>query len=100
MSFIALISLFSGCLGLLAFAENQETQATYRWTPVLHTLGPLNIRVLEIFHGYASPCLMDLFTPKSDADVCNNYRSYGISNELQNAVMTEVDGQLANEFKH
>jgi hypothetical protein len=28
------------------------------------TLGPLIIRALEIFLGYASPCLIDLFTPK------------------------------------
>jgi hypothetical protein len=30
----------------------------------VHTLRPLNILVLEIFLGYASPCLMDLFAPK------------------------------------
>jgi ABC-type multidrug transport system ATPase subunit len=30
----------------------------------LTTLGPVNIRALEIFLGYASPCLMDLFSPK------------------------------------
>jgi hypothetical protein len=28
-------------------------------------LGPLNIRSLDIFLEYASPCLMGLFTPKS-----------------------------------
>jgi hypothetical protein len=28
------------------------------------TLGPLNIRALEIILGHASPCLMDLFTLK------------------------------------
>jgi hypothetical protein len=31
---------------------------------LLNTLGPLNIRALEIFLGYASPGLMDLFTLK------------------------------------
>jgi hypothetical protein len=29
-----------------------------------NTRGPRIIRALEIFLGYASPCLMDLFTPK------------------------------------
>jgi hypothetical protein len=28
------------------------------------TLGPLNIHSLEVFLGCASPCLMDLFTPR------------------------------------
>jgi hypothetical protein len=28
------------------------------------TLGPLNIRALELFLGCASPCLMDLLAPK------------------------------------
>jgi hypothetical protein len=30
----------------------------------LNTLGPLNMRTLEIFLGYAGPCLMDLLTLK------------------------------------
>jgi hypothetical protein len=30
----------------------------------LSTLGPLNIRTLEIFLGYVSPSLIELFTPK------------------------------------
>jgi hypothetical protein len=30
-----------------------------------HTPGPLSIRALDIFLGYASPCLMGLFTPKN-----------------------------------
>jgi hypothetical protein len=34
-------------------------------TNAQHTLGPLIIRALDIFLGYASPYLMDVFTPKS-----------------------------------
>jgi hypothetical protein len=28
------------------------------------TIAPLNIHAIEVFLGYASPCLMNLFTPK------------------------------------
>jgi hypothetical protein len=34
------------------------------WVCNLATLGQLNICSLEIFLGYASPCLMDLFAPQ------------------------------------
>jgi hypothetical protein len=34
----------------------------------LHTLGPLHLRALDIFLGYASLCLMDLVPPRADAD--------------------------------
>jgi hypothetical protein len=30
----------------------------------VHTLAPLNIRVLDILSGRASPCLMGQFSPK------------------------------------
>jgi hypothetical protein len=43
------------------------------------TLGPLNSPALEIFFGCASPCLIDLFTPKMGCRCLNIYRSYGIS---------------------
>jgi hypothetical protein len=33
------------------------------------TLGPLSVHTLEIFLGYASPCLMGPLPQKSDADV-------------------------------
>jgi hypothetical protein len=54
----------------------QDDIHTAVWTEIakkdgdgdVDTLGPLNIRALEIFLGYASPCLMDLFIPKSAAD--------------------------------
>jgi hypothetical protein len=32
--------------------------------PCLHTLGPLNIGALEVFLGFASPCLMDQLNQK------------------------------------
>jgi hypothetical protein len=41
------------------------------------TLGPSNIRALEIFLGYASPCLMDLFTPKILSRCLNSFWSCG-----------------------
>jgi hypothetical protein len=40
-----------------------EGQSILLWHQ--YTLGPLNIRPLEIFLGYASPCLMGLFTTKN-----------------------------------
>jgi hypothetical protein len=45
---------------------------------IMRTLGPLNIRALEIFLGYASPCLTDLFTPKIGRRCLNTCCSYGI----------------------
>jgi hypothetical protein len=56
------------CCGWLAtreYTQRQRVNTTcYRNTVDVDTLGPLNIRALEIFLGYASPCLMDLFAPK------------------------------------
>jgi hypothetical protein len=45
------------------------------------TLGPLNIRALEILLGYVGPCLMGQFTPKIRCRCLNLYRSYGIQHD-------------------
>jgi hypothetical protein len=44
---------------------------------VLNTLGPLNIRAVEIFLGYARASLMDMLTPKISCKCLNIYQSYG-----------------------
>jgi hypothetical protein len=46
--------------------EHSEGNLSHKWESKReYTVGPLNILVLERFLGYASPCLMDLFTPKN-----------------------------------
>jgi hypothetical protein len=54
-----------------------STHASVRCAVLSGTVGPLNIRALDIFLGYASPCLMDLFPPKIGCRCSNIYRSYG-----------------------
>jgi hypothetical protein len=53
------------------------------WSARLGTPGPC---VLEIFPGYASPCLMDLLTPKICCRRLNMYRSYCTLHLLQHTL--------------
>jgi hypothetical protein len=53
----------SDLVGCLQLAGDAHRFPQLKNAPA-HTLGPLNNRALNIFLGYTSPCLMDLFTPK------------------------------------
>jgi hypothetical protein len=64
-------------LGLGGTLSNRQNMDDVYHFDMFITLGPQIIQALELFQGYVSPCLMDLFTPKNWCKCLNIYRSYG-----------------------